>query len=191
LWQGIATVSRIERGLLAAQSPGSRRSTYPCDDGVASAANRARLASGGAMRNLSIGTHGQDVVALQQGLNQRRTAQDTALQEDGIFGPKTGAAVRRFQSRNNLQVDGIVGPITRNAIFPLGVVTIRAYGWRLLNRPLFRSAFGLNPVGSGPLLTPPQQPSISGYQPLAYPLLPMPIQSPLLSPAPLLPITIP
>jgi hypothetical protein len=110
--------------------------------------------------------------------------------------------VRRFQGRNNLDVDGIVGPITRNAIFPLAVVTIRAFGWRLLNRPLFSpppsNRFGLtpgllgsNPVGAGPLLTPPQPPSISGYQPLAYPLLPLPIQSPILSPAPLLPITIP
>lgn len=31
---------------------------------------------------------------------------------DGIFGPKTHAAVKRYQARHGLEVDGIVGPIT-------------------------------------------------------------------------------
>src|SRR5437868_4190891 len=134
------------------------------------------------MRKLSIGMQGPDVLAVQQGLNTRRAPQDTPLREDGIFGPKTDAAVRRFQGNNELQVDGIVGPITRNTIFPLAVVTIRAYGARLLNRPLFPvrpsrqfnllpGTLGVNPLGAGPLSIPPLQPSFSSYQPLAYPLL--------------------
>lgn len=35
---------------------------------------------------------------------------------DGIFGPKTHAAVKRYQSRNGLVADGIVGPITSRSM---------------------------------------------------------------------------
>ncbi|MGI8949223.1 MAG: C40 family peptidase [Ornithinimicrobium sp.] len=36
--------------------------------------------------------------------------------QDGIFGPKTHAAVKRYQARNGLEVDGIVGPITSRSM---------------------------------------------------------------------------
>lgn len=62
--------------------------------------------------NLKEGSRGARVKDLQQDL----TKLGYKLAADGIFGPKTNAAVRRFQADKNLVVDGIVGPKTRAAI---------------------------------------------------------------------------
>lgn len=35
---------------------------------------------------------------------------------DGIYGSKTGSAVRRFQRKNGLRVDGLIGPQTKRAL---------------------------------------------------------------------------
>ncbi len=52
---------------------------------------------------LKVGSKGEAVRTLQEFLK---------LTVDGIFGPKTEAAVKNYQSKNGLTVDGIVGPRT-------------------------------------------------------------------------------
>ena len=63
--------------------------------------------------------------ALTKGVKGTRTAaMQTKLRalgydpgpSDGIFGDKTDAAVKRFQSDKKLQVDGVAGPVTLAAI---------------------------------------------------------------------------
>jgi peptidoglycan hydrolase-like protein with peptidoglycan-binding domain len=58
---------------------------------------------------LKIGSQGKAVKELQALLN-RQASRDYQIVEDGIFGPKTEALVRTFQTIYFLAVDGIVGP---------------------------------------------------------------------------------
>src|SRR5205823_8196437 len=74
---------------------------------AASAANRA-IAPHGPSHFLRVGSTGPDVIRVQSALGQT---------PDGVFGPRTDAAVRIFQERNGLLVDGIVGPHTWGTLF--------------------------------------------------------------------------
>lgn len=56
---------------------------------------------------LKIGSTGQEVYELQVALN---------IEADGIFGPLTEKAVKKFQEDNNLVIDGIVGADTFTAL---------------------------------------------------------------------------
>lgn len=56
------------------------------------------------------GQKGSDVNELQTFLNK----QGSSLKVDGVFGPKTDAALKGFQSGKSIKADGIVGPITRS-----------------------------------------------------------------------------
>jgi len=58
---------------------------------------------------------GEDVLELQRRLHQLSFVQ--AGQIDGIFGIKTGEAVKRFQQSRGLTADGIVGPLTWTEAF--------------------------------------------------------------------------
>lgn len=61
---------------------------------------------------LRLGMSGTSVKDLQQAL----TAAGFQVHADGIFGPRTRDAVRRFQAASGLLVDGIAGPATRSAL---------------------------------------------------------------------------
>ena len=61
---------------------------------------------------VGLGERGQRVHDLQERLN----ALGAHLAVDGIFGPKTLAAVRAFQKSHGLRVDGLVGPKTTAAL---------------------------------------------------------------------------
>lgn len=59
------------------------------------------------------GSRGDDVVALQKSLLSKGIDPGPA---DGAFGPKTEAALKRFQEKAGLDADGICGPKTRAAL---------------------------------------------------------------------------
>ena len=61
---------------------------------------------------LKQGSRGHPVPALQYLLRAR----GHLLTVDGIFGPKTEAAVEGFQTADQIRVDGIVGPQTWSAL---------------------------------------------------------------------------
>ena len=74
-------------------------------------------------RPLSQGMSGEDVRNLQGLLNYHLTGVLSPLARDGIFGPKTLAAVKAAQLRARIAGDGLVGPKTRAALVNLGMVT--------------------------------------------------------------------
>lgn len=64
---------------------------------------------------LRLGSRGPDVARLQSLLNSKLSPSPN-LDEDGDFGPRTGAAVQKFQSQAGLSPDGVVGPKTWSAL---------------------------------------------------------------------------
>ncbi len=75
-------------------------------------------------RDLAQGTTGDDVRTMQTYVNYHLQGTDIPpLVPDGIFGPKTRAAVLRIQQIAHLTADGIVGPKTRAALINVGATT--------------------------------------------------------------------
>lgn len=64
-------------------------------------------------RMLKPQSKGPEVKILQKMVNQSTKQK---LKVDGMFGPKTEAAVKEFQKKNKLKADGLVGPKTMGAI---------------------------------------------------------------------------
>jgi len=96
-------------------------------DGVAGPRTRAALGRRGrplfGARTIRRGARGYDVGVLQF-LLRRHGLRVGRL--DGSFGPRTAAAVRRFQRRTGLTPDAIVGPRTTRRLCPLAVCAWRA-----------------------------------------------------------------
>ncbi len=67
------------------------------------------------MRILRMGSRGPAVELLQLALNR---AQGAGLATDGIFGPGTETALRRFQREAGLSPDGVAGRETHRALLP-------------------------------------------------------------------------
>lgn len=65
-------------------------------------------------RAARIGAVGDDVKALQVALG---------LDADGVFGPATDAALRKFQAAHGLVVDGVAGALTMKALANPGIVS--------------------------------------------------------------------
>lgn len=64
-------------------------------------------------QNLYWGSRGGDVYEVQRRLKWWGYYDGPI---DGIYGPKTFSAVKKFQWKNGLRVDGVVGPATRRAL---------------------------------------------------------------------------
>jgi peptidoglycan hydrolase-like protein with peptidoglycan-binding domain len=67
----------------------------------------ALLPAAAAARDIKPGSHGPRVATVQRWLG---------LRADGVYGPATRRAVKRFQRRHHLHADGIVGPKTWRAL---------------------------------------------------------------------------
>jgi hypothetical protein len=74
------------------------------------------------VNQVQIGSQGPQVAVVQDSMNRFQNVEPASGQPlaqlvvDGLFGPKTHARVKQFQSRNSLVADGIVGPRTREAM---------------------------------------------------------------------------
>ena len=65
---------------------------------------------------IKLGDTGDDVKRLQRVFARNKVLVPGEV--DGVFGPRTGQAVRDFQQSNGLAVDGVVGPITWSHVHP-------------------------------------------------------------------------
>ena len=107
---GAVTAAMLLTPVLQVGGVAAKTRTGKSDVGLSSPANRA---IGGRTLRVTLveGATGARVAQLQQLLG---------VDVDGIFGPRTAAAVRGFQAREGLAVDGVVGASTWRALLGSG-----------------------------------------------------------------------
>jgi len=88
------------------------KSTGPAEKAEKAWAEEKGAGPGAAAPMLAAGSSGPAVVRLQQAL----AAAGFSVSTDGVFGPRTRAAVIAFQASRGLAADGIVGPKTWSAL---------------------------------------------------------------------------
>jgi hypothetical protein len=142
-WLQSLRASRARR--FAALRKRRRRTTFRTMTTVTLAS--LTLASAGAVaaqapatKLLKRGSSGSLVVSLQSALG---------ISADGIFGPATKRAVKRFQRRNGLVVDGIAGPQTLAALGIAHAARTRSGSGSLLQRIALCESGG-NPAAVSP-----------------------------------------
>ena len=113
------------------------------------------------------GCTGPEVKSVQTELNTRLT---TKLAVDGVYGPKTDAAVRRFQAAVGFKgrdVDGVVGPKTTVALFQIFNMNITGQMKLRLNPDLLTPPAG-TPVTPPTPVTPGTKPPEPAELPKKY-----------------------
>ncbi|GAE25019.1 hypothetical protein JCM9140_988 [Halalkalibacter wakoensis JCM 9140] len=113
---GIAGPETISHLLLASdvkrnkdENKSSVTETKNNPDQAITSENGSASLKGESIRTFKQGDRGERVSELQQQLAEYGYYQGV----DGIYGPKTTAAVKQFQRAHQLQVDGIIGPKTK------------------------------------------------------------------------------
>lgn len=101
--------------------PGFRKNGY--DVKLAEAYRRQVDGPAHGEETMKIGSRGEPVAELQEALLALGYPVDT----DGIYGPGTAAAVKRFQEARGLAADGIAGPQTRAALLKPPPVPARGF----------------------------------------------------------------
>jgi hypothetical protein len=92
-----------------------RRRVFRGRAGVLVAVALSSVAAGGALAQDSTAPARSASSASASG-TLRAVQQKLGVSADGVYGPRTRAAVRRFQRRSGLTVDGVVGPRTLAAL---------------------------------------------------------------------------